>query len=132
MADELEQVVAGVLRGIPGLPRPCPHAEGRAVIAALSQAGYSIIRTAEIECLREAADAGLSACSRSESGGYSVGALKEAIVHFTELGGVLGANLSESKQVFLRVHGHEFRLSRVGVSVHEGVFVLILNGDTDA
>lgn len=43
--DELEQVVADALRGIPGLPRPCPHAEGRAVIAALSQAGYSIVRT---------------------------------------------------------------------------------------
>ena len=58
----------------------------------------------------------------------TVGELKEQIVGFTDLGGALGVNLGMEKKVLLRAHGHLFRLSQVAVTVHEGMFVMILDG----
>jgi hypothetical protein len=60
----------------------------------------------------------------------TVGELKEHIVYFTDLGGVLGENLGMGKQVLLRVHGHVFNLSQVAVTVYEGLFALVLDGET--
>ncbi len=59
----------------------------------------------------------------------TVGELKEHIVCFTDLGAVFGNNLGMDKKVMLRVHGHVFSLSRVAVTVHEGLFVLMLDGE---
>jgi hypothetical protein len=60
----------------------------------------------------------------------TVGELKEHIVYFTDLGGILGQNLGMGKQVLLRVHGQFFNLSQVAVIVHEGLFTLMLDGET--
>jgi hypothetical protein len=62
----------------------------------------------------------------------SIGALREALTTFTDLGGAWGSNLRESKEVLLRVHGHVFSLKRVAASFHEGRFVVMLDGETSA
>lgn len=65
----------------------------------------------------------------AENQPLSVGALKEALHAVTELGGAYGRNLSETKSVWIRVHGHMFHLAAVAVISHEGRFILVLDGD---
>jgi hypothetical protein len=63
--------------------------------------------------------------------GMSIGALREALTAFTDLNGAWGQNMHESKPVYLRVHGHVFRLTQVAASFHEGSFAIMLDGEPD-
>lgn len=62
------------------------------------------------------------------SDGMSIGALREAIIEATELGGAWGGNMHESKPVMLRVNGQTFPLTTVSASFLSGRFVLVLDG----
>ena len=56
-----------------------------------------------------------------------VGTLRERIVDAMDLGGVLGSNLHESKEVLLEADDHLHPLNKVAVRFYEGRFVLVLS-----
>lgn len=65
-----------------------------------------------------------------DSDGLSIGGLREGLTYFTDLGGMLGGNLHESRKVLLRVHDHMFTLTQVAATFYQGRFVIILDGET--
>jgi hypothetical protein len=69
--------------------------------------------------------------SKDEPSCMSIGALREAIVNATELGGVFGQNVHESKDVLLRVGDKSYPLSEVAVGFHAptGRFVMYLTAE---
>ena len=62
--------------------------------------------------------------------GLSIGEMKEQVVTFTDLGGYLGQNVHESKEVWVDVPELEIRvpLRQVAVAFWEGRFVMLLPG----
>lgn len=60
----------------------------------------------------------------------SIGALKEGIINATELEGVFGQNVHESKDVVLRIDGKYYPLSQVSIGFlsHTGQFAMFLDG----
>lgn len=59
----------------------------------------------------------------------TVGELREAIIYACDLGGAYGQNLSETKEVLIRIENACHPLSQVSVTFHEGRFVLMLDSD---
>lgn len=53
-AGDLEEVAAAAVAAIPGVAAAYPHWHGRSLVRALAEAGYSIVRTADLERLRAA------------------------------------------------------------------------------
>jgi hypothetical protein len=62
--------------------------------------------------------------------GLGIGGLREGLTYFTDLGGMLGSNLHESRKVLVRVHDHMFTLTQVSATFYQGRFVIILDGET--
>lgn len=58
----------------------------------------------------------------------SIGELREAIIQATELDGVFGQSIHESKEVLLRVNGQTYPLDEVsvGFDAESGRFVMYL------
>jgi hypothetical protein len=56
----------------------------------------------------------------------SIGALREALIDFMDLGGAWGRNLGESKDALIQVGDNFYPLWRVKASFHEGSFVVVL------
>jgi hypothetical protein len=62
--------------------------------------------------------------------GLSIGELVEQIKTFTDLGGMLGSNVSEDKEVLVEIPelGISVPLRQVAVTFREGRFVMLLQG----
>lgn len=74
-------------------------------------------------------------CAETAAGpapeGMTIGGLREGLTFFTDLGGLHGQNMHESRKVLIRVHGRMFTLGQVSASCYAGSFVIILNGEPE-
>lgn len=66
----------------------------------------------------------------STGSGKSIGELREALTRFTDLGGFLGQNMHESKEVLLRVGENTFQIRDVAATFYNGSFVILLEAAT--
>lgn len=59
----------------------------------------------------------------------SIGELREDLAQFTDLGGFLGQNMHESKEVLIRVGDRTLPVKQVAATFYDGAFVILLEAE---